>query len=214
MALVLSAATLALPVWAAPGSPASAPLGVVLQADKATVGADTTSGGATIYDGDRLSTGGSGALRVRFGGAEMFLRANSLTTVHNFPNGFAANLAQGTVVASSSQGQTFQVLADGAAIRPANSKPAAAEVTYVSPTQLLLTASRGTVEVVLGDEVKTVEAGNSYRVDVAPEDAPASPQGPYHTGHSHRLALILIGGGVAVGTGVGIWRALVSPSAP
>jgi len=214
IAIVLSTSMVGLPAMAAPASPASAPLGVVLQADRATVGADITSGGATIYDGDRLSTGGAGTLRARFGSSQMYLRASTSTTVHTLLNGFSANLGAGTVVASAPEGQTFELQAAGATIRPAGPQATQAEVTYVSPTQLLLTANRGSVRVAVGDEVKTVDAGSSYRVDVAPEDADPTPQGPYHTGHSHRLALILIGGAVAVGTGVGIWRALVSPSAP
>ena len=216
LGILLSTAMVGAPMMAAPAKPASAPLGVVLQAERATVGADITSGGATIYDGDRLSTGGEGTLRARFGGAQMYLRPSTLTTVHTFTNGFSADLGAGTVVASSPEGQTFQLLADGATIRPVGSQATEAVVTYVSPTQLLLTANRGSVQVTLGDETRTVDAGSSYRVEVEAEDAgpQGSGSGPYHTGHSHRLALILIGGAVAVGTGIGIWRALVSPSAP
>ena len=52
----LSAVLVGVPAFAAPASSPSAPLGVVLSADNAHVGAGVTTSGATIYDGDRLET--------------------------------------------------------------------------------------------------------------------------------------------------------------
>ena len=66
----------------------------------------------------------------------------------------------------------------------------------------------------MGDEVKTVEAGSSYRLEVESEDpGPGpNPQSPHATARNRFLwiAIPVIG---AV-TGVVIWRALVSPTAP
>jgi hypothetical protein len=216
LAIILSTAMVGMPVKAAPANPASAPLGVVLQAERATVGADITSSGETVYDGDRLGTAGGGTLRARLGGAQMYLRPNTTAKVHSLSNGFSADLQSGTVVASSAEGQTFQLLVDGATIRPAGPQATAAEVTWVSPTQMLLTANRGSVQITLDDDVKTIEAGNSYRVEVESNDAgpQGSGSGPLGAGHSRRLVLIIIGAAVAAGTAFGIWRALVSPSAP
>jgi len=53
---VLSFTFLEIPATGVPANPASVPLGSVLQAERARTGVDTTSGGATIYDGDRLET--------------------------------------------------------------------------------------------------------------------------------------------------------------
>ena len=111
------------PVMAAPASSPSAPLGVVVAAENANVGAGVTTSGATIYDGDRLQTPANSNLRVRLGSGQMVLRQNTIADVHTFPNGFSANLDTGTVVVSSAAGQTFQVIADGATIRPANDRP-------------------------------------------------------------------------------------------
>ena len=52
------------PVLAAPASSPSAPLGVVLAAENAHVGAGVTTSGATIYDGDRLEAEANSTLRV------------------------------------------------------------------------------------------------------------------------------------------------------
>jgi hypothetical protein len=210
LSALLIIALFGMPVLASPTSPASAPFGVILQADNAQVGADI-SAGATIYDGDRLATT-DGTLRARLGGPQLLLHMNTSALVHGLPNVFSADLATGTVVVSSSQGQTFELLADGATIRPAGTKGAVGQITRVSPTELLLSSSRGGLEVTYGDEVKTVEAGSSYRMEIEPEDAGPGPDGgPLHTGRRRRAAYYAIAGGVAFFTGILVWRALMSP---
>jgi hypothetical protein len=202
------------PVMAAPASAPSAPLGVVLAAENAHGGAGVTTSGATIYDGDRLETPSNSTLRVRLGSGQLVLRQGTVADVHSFPNGFAANLEVGTVLLSSAEGQTFQLIADGATVRPANELPTSGQVSMLSPTELILTSTRGTLQVTMGDEVKTVEAGSSYRMEVETEDPGPSPnpQSPHPTARNRFLWIAIPA--VAAVTGVVIWRALVSPSAP
>ena len=201
------------PVMAAPASSPSAPLGVVVAAENAHVGAGVTTSGATIYDGDRLATPANSTLRVRFGSGQMVLRQNTTADVHALPNGFSADLQVGTVVLSSAEGQTFQVIADGATIRPANEQPTSGQITKLSATEMLLTATRGTMMVTMGDEVKTLEAGSSYRMEVESEDpGPYPQQGPHPTARNRFLWIAIPV--VAAATGVVIWRALVSPTTP
>ena len=59
----------------------------------------------------------------------------------------------------------------------------------ISPTELMLTGTRGTLLVTMGDEVKTLEAGSSYRLEVESEDpGPApNPQTPHPTARNHFL---------------------------
>ena len=210
--VVMSVSLVEMSVYAAPASPASAPLGVVLQADKAQVGADVTASGATVYDGDRLQTEGGGALRAQLGGPQIYLRPDTVASVHGMPNGFSAELATGAVVVSATQGQTFQLVADGATIRPVGTQGTIAQITKINANELVLTSTRGALEVTLGDEVKTVEAGSSYRMEVEADESGPEPQGVYHTGRRRRLAMYLIIGGVAAATGVLVWRAVESPS--
>lgn len=214
--LVMALAVLAIdkPAVAAPAGSPSAPLGVVVSAENSNVGAGVTTSGATIYDGDRLQTPANSTLRVRLGPGQMVLRSNTIAEVHAFPNGYSASLASGTVVVSSPEGQTFQLIADGATIRPANSQATSGQISMIGPTELILTGVRGTLEVSMGDEVKTVEAGNSYRLEVEPDEAEPAPRGqsPYPTGRN-RFIFILIPLVAAV-AGIVIWRALVSPTGP
>lgn len=212
---ILSLALIEIPAMAAPAAnPPAAPLGVVVAAENANVGASATMSGSTIYDGDRLQTQPGSTLRVRLGLGQMALKENTITDVHAFPKGFAANLNAGTVTVSSPAGQTFQIVADGATIRPANDQPTSGQISMISPTELVLTGTRGTMLVSMGDEVQTLEAGSSYRLDVeADEAAPSSdPQAPHPTARSRFLWVLIPA--IAVVTGIVIWRAVESPSAP
>lgn len=210
----LSLVLIEAPVMAAPASSPEAPLGVVVASENANVGAGVTTSGATIYDGDRLQTPANSTLRVRLGSGQMVLRQNTTADVHSFPNGFSANLDFGTIVASSVEGQTFQVIADGATVRPANSQPTSGQISMISSTELILTSTRGTLQVTMGDEVKTVDAGSSYRLEVEPEDPGPypNPQSPHPTARNRFLWIAIPV--VAAVTGVVIWRALVSPTTP
>lgn len=202
----------ALPLMAAPPGAPSAPLGVVVLADNAHVGMDATYSGATIYDGDRLGTPDGGNLQVRFGASQMYLRQNSSAAVHSFTNGFSADLGYGTVVVTSAEGQTFQVFADGATIHPANAQPTSVQITRISATELVLTGNRGTALVSMGDEVKTLDAGSSYRLEVQPEDSGPGPQPQFPSPTARNRFLWVLIPAVAIATGVIVWRALVSPS--
>jgi len=209
----LSVAFVATPALASPASAPSAPIGVVLQAGSAKTGLDVAYDGATIYDGDRLQTTENSTLRVRLGGPQMILNPGTTAQVHSLPKGFSADLTAGTVVVSAEAGQTFQVLADGAAIRPVGAGPTAGQITRINASEVVLTGTRGMMEVSMGAEVRTVEPGHSYRMEVETEASPAdpaAPQGPYATAHNGFIWIVIAG--VSAATAVGIWRALVSPN--
>src|SRR5260370_14543895 len=114
---VLSFTLLEIPATGVPANAASIPLGSVLDAERAHLGADITFGGATIYDGDRLETQEDGILRVRLGKSQMYLQPSTTVEVHRAPNGYVATLFRGTVISSSPEVQTFELLANGARLR-------------------------------------------------------------------------------------------------
>ena len=211
-------AALALSVPAASSSSPTAWLGMVMSAENSRSGVDPIYSGATIYDGDRLVTEDDGAMRVRLGTGQLFLHQATSVQMHAFPKGFSALLDTGTVSVSSPEGETFQVLADGASIRPASSHPTAAQIERISPTEVVLISTRGDLQVTMGDEVETVSAGASYKLVVDPAAAAPEPagsaQGPFPAGHRPKLFYIVVFGAVGAVTGVLIWRALESPDAP
>jgi len=208
--VVLSIMLVGIPMMAMPANPPSAPLGSVMQADRAHQGVDLTSSGATIYDGDRLETQDDGTLRARLGKSQLYMQQSTVAEVHGLSNGYSANLLHGTVIASSPEGQTFQLLANGATVRPASAHATVARVTWVNANELLLTSNLGAIQVTYEGDVKTIEPGNSVRMEIKTEDAAGpGPQGaPSHGGRNRAIYFWVAA--AAVATGVGIWRVMVS----
>jgi len=205
-------------VLPAPAGSAVSPMGVVLQAHRAQVSASSALSGTTVFDGDSLVTETEGILQVRFGKSQAYLLPKSSAVVHAANGGFGATLTNGTVVLSSAGGEMFKLLANGATIRPDTSQPTVGQITLVNPSELLLTSRKGTLEVSMDGDVKTVPEGSSYRMLIQPPDAAGSSSNPQRNGSAASpgrnrflfIAVALVGAGV----GIGLRQALVSPWAP
>lgn len=189
----------------------SSSMGVVLQADHATLGTSEVAVGTAIFDGDNLQTNGSGSLRARLGQSQVYLLPDSGVLVHQLSKGFSASLSGGTVVLSSVGGETFQVLADGATIQPKSDQPTLAQVSCISPSELILSARHGDLLVSLGDETQTVSEGTSYRMMINPGTG-LGPQGMFSAGRN-RFVLILITA-AAVGAGIATYLVLITNDTP
>jgi hypothetical protein len=201
---VLSFSLLEIPAKGVPGNPTSIPLGSVLQAERARTGVDTKSIGATIYDGDRLETQEDGILRVRLSKSQMYLQRSTTAEVHGLANGYLASLFRGTVIASSPEGQTFELLVNGARIHPVGTQETVARVTWVNSHELLLTSKLGAIQLLYEGDIKTIEAGNSVRMEMSEVPGPS--------GHNGEKYFWIVA--ASVGTAIVIWRALESPSGP
>jgi hypothetical protein len=218
---LIAVALIEAPVMAAPAPAGSAmsPLGVVLQADHAVIGAGEAAVGSTVFDGDALSAGNGGDLRVRFGNSQVYLLQNTGAIVHQSSNGFDTALSNGTVILSSSDAGSFRVLADGATIRPLTPGAASAQITRVGPSELVLTARKGALEVSMDDDVKTVAEGTSVRMLIQPPDAaaaaatPGSPRPSVLSAGRNRFIFILLVA-IAIGVTVGVIEATLSPHKP
>ena len=192
-------------------------MGVILQAQRANVGNGAAATGSTIFDGDLLQTERDGSLRVRFGSAQAYLFSHGAAVVHQVPDGFTADLSRGGVVLSSASGQTFRLVSDGATIQPSTSQPTVAQITWVSPKELLVMSRKGALQVSMGDETQTVADGASYRMIIDPVPAaadpasPASPRPQTKRAGANTFLLVQLGAAAAAIT-VGVILALESPS--
>src|SRR5437879_1007020 len=158
------------------GTPSLLPLGVVTQASGAHFRAARVSG-ATIYDGDGLSTEAEGALQFRGSAAVFYLPGSSGVTLHGLPMGTQAQLQTGTVVFSTAKAIAMEILADGAFIRPLADGPTVAQVTIVGPKELQIRARRGALQFAYAGETEKIAEGASYRIVLdPPEAAPPFPQ--------------------------------------
>jgi hypothetical protein len=213
MTLVFLLAGIPLPARAA----GMASLGVVTQASGAHFNAATVSAGATVYEGDLLSTELEGALQFRGPAASLYLPGLSGVTLHGLSNGTQAQLRTGTLVFSTSKAAAMEILADNAFIRPAADGPTVAQVTLVSSKELRITARRGALEFSYRGESEKIAEGASYRVLLDPPEAAAKPfpqRVPTKAGHENRMFKIVII--VAIGwiTEWGIHEVFESPDRP
>lgn len=114
-------------------------LGVVTQASDASLGTGPVSVGASIYDGDRLSTDADGAVTLRGGGAMLYLARLSrmvLQALEGNSSGTQANLSAGTLVFTASHLSALEILADSAHIRAAVDTTTVGQVTVIGPKTL------------------------------------------------------------------------------
>jgi len=204
---------------AAPGMPPSSPLGIVVSAENSRVGVDTNYAGATVYDGDRFATQNDGTMRLRLGNGQLLLFHATAVIVHAVPSGFSVNLDGGTASAASSEGHTFELIVNGISIRPADAHRAVAQVERVNSAEAILVVGQGNLKIAMGDEVRTVAAGNSYKLEIVGSEESSSsgeqaPQGAVPTGRNRNKLLIIVITAAAAVTGILIWRATVSPTAP
>jgi hypothetical protein len=208
---VLAVTVLAVSAAAVPAPVAS--MGVVLQATHASVNGSPVANHATIFSGDKLATDNAGAVRAQFGSSQIYLFSNSNVSLSHTANGFAADLTGGSVLLSAGAGETFEVLADGAIVqsKSANQKTVA-QISMVSPTELMLTSRQGDLQVTMGDETRTVTEGSSYRMSISPASQPGSSPAAQAGGTGATTFTLVAVGIVAAGTGVALWRAFESTS--
>jgi hypothetical protein len=197
--LVLLLAGIPLPAWPA-ATPNLLPLGIVTQASRAHFNAATVSAGATIYDGDVLTTEAEGALQFRGPTALVYLPGSSGVTLHGLPNGTQAQLQIGTVVFSTARAGGLEILADEAFIRPVADGPTMAQVTIIGPKELQISARRGALEFSYAGETEKIAEGASYRVLLDQPEAtppPQSQRGPAKAGREGKkfkiIVIVLIG---------------------
>jgi hypothetical protein len=189
-------------------------LGVLMQASAAHFNAARASAGATVYDGDRLSTESEGLLQFRGAGSLLYLPGRSGVTLHRLPNGTQAHLRTGGLVFSSATASAMEILANDAFIRPAADVPTVAQVTLVGPKELQITARRGALEFSYHNETEKIAEGTSCRIFLdSPNTAASSfPQrtmvGPFHENKTFKIVIIVL---IGWATEWAVHEALESP---
>jgi hypothetical protein len=176
LALLVSISLLTTPVWATPSSS----LGVVVYADRAHVGAAQASVGATIFGGDRLTTEQAGSMQVRAGAARLLLASGSMATVSEDSATPAATLTTGTATFSTANSNAFAMHVGIAVIRANTNQPTIGRVTVLTPKELIVRSTRGSLTIAVDDDVREIPEGTAYRVVLDANALP--PQGPQGAG--------------------------------
>ena len=176
-ATLLSFTLLISPLCATP----SAVFGTVVFVNRARVGSANASLGATVFSGDRLTTDEVGSVQVRAGAARFLLASSSVATLSQDEASPAAILTAGTATFSTANSKAFVLHVASAIIRPNTDRPTIGKVKVLSPKELIVQATRGSLEISVADDVREVPEGNAYRVVLDPNAAP-DPQGPRGAG--------------------------------
>jgi len=200
--LTLAAAITAPLACAAP----SAPLGVVMQSQKALLGNVYLADGTSLYDGDTISTQGKGSLRVRLGLSQLFLGENSSVTLRRSGNGISAVLSSGSARFSNAAGTPLEFKVLDAVIR-GKQESAAGQVAVIDADRFQVGSTSGTLTVDVNGDVRPVEEGTAYEATLSPAD----PQMPQPTGRRRSILLWIVIGLVAAGTIIAIHHATMSP---
>lgn len=176
VAVLLSLTLLISPLWAAP----SGSFGTVVFADRAQVGTIAVSAGATVFSGDRLSTGQPGSVQIRGGAARLLLASRSIATLGQDGDSPAATLTGGMATFSTANSKAFVLHVASAVIRPNTDQPTIGKVTVLGPKELIVQSTRGSLSIAVEDDVREIPEGVAYRVVLDP-NAP-EPQGPRGAG--------------------------------
>jgi hypothetical protein len=169
ISLLLALCLVLMPVW---GASSSTALGTVVFADRAHVGAAPATVGATIFDGDRLSTEQSGSVQWRSRTARLLLSSSSHATLaddHGMPT---ATLTGGSATFSTSISSAFALRFANAVIRPKNDEPTIGQVTAISPRELVVKSTRGALTVTVDDDTRAIPEGMGYRIVLDPSAEP------------------------------------------
>ena len=204
------------------------PLGMVIQAQEAQLDNAKLTVGTTVYPGDTLVTDAGGGVRLKFGGSQMYLLADSAATLAQNTAVVHAAVARGTVGFSSNGTDNIELEIPQGILRAADGQPAYGQVTILSPLEVVISAYRGALVLDNDGELHTIPAGKNYRVTMELENARQSDQAPSASTvadntvipardrhRRRRLAFYLIFVGVTAGISYVIWDHLSeSPSNP
>jgi hypothetical protein len=182
-------------------------VGVIVEANHASLSGHSASEGTTIFDGDQMSTEAEGSLDLQIGQAVFHLADRSSAVMHDILHDSASNSVRQfdvellSVTAANSGG----IAACGARIQPIPQTRGIVRVQIAGPHELVIYAKRGAAQISYRGETENIEEGKTYRVRLSADDE--GGQGGAITkssGHSSKLLLVVavvVGAATAIAAG-------------
>jgi hypothetical protein len=174
VAAILASTLLLTPVWATPVGA----LGTVVAADRANIGSAIASVGATVFDGDRISTAQAGSMQLRTASARFLLSQSSFATLGEVDGIPSATLTGGSATFSTANARAFVLHVSKAVIRPRSDEPSIGLVIVLDAKQLIVKCVRGALTLTVDDDSRVVPEGAAYRVVLDPAAVPGQSQPP------------------------------------
>lgn len=167
LSITLGTIVLALPLLAAPAfAKPDAPLGVVILGSRANVGLAAAATGASVYNGDTLSTDASGTLRVRFGGAQIMLGPGTTVDLHEQDGMVDVILRQGNVRFAGVPGSPIEVHVLQAMVRTRQSEAGTGQVAVLNSREFQVGSQKGDLDVNVNGENHVVSAPHAYDLKI------------------------------------------------
>jgi hypothetical protein len=194
-------------------------LGIIVRADRASLGGHSASEGTSVYDGDRLSTGSGGTLQLRSEGVQVSLANDSCVIVRDDASsrgkGLGAELVTGMVTVSAAPEAAVEIHALGALIRPGVDARVTMQVRILGAKEMIVFARRGSVLFSYREESERILEGKSYRVVLDPPEGGATSGQGAKKPNQHGKAFLLIAIGITAAAALPtIWKPLESPDRP
>lgn len=195
----------------AASTPGSRPglVGVIAQANHASVGSQSASEGTTIYDGDLLSTDAEGTLELLIGQAVLHLAARSSVVLHGSGEAgasrFDAELLSGTAGLSVPSASFGEIVACSARVRSMPQTRGSVRVEILGPRELWVYAQRGAAEISYRGETEIVPEGKAVHVMLnAEEDGQSGAATKKATKRSKMILVVATAAGAAVAAVVAV----------
>jgi hypothetical protein len=214
-ALAIVAGLLNLPVFAANDKA----LGMVVQAQDARLADMNLTLGTTVYPGDSVSTETGGILRLKVGAGQIYLLSATAAKLAQNSDSVQATVTRGTAGFSATPTDKVQFVIPEGILRAADGQASYGQVTIVSANQAIISAYRGVLVLDTDGDQHLINAGSSYRVTLAADDAAQGPEGSetgtnvHYSKRRHVVLDLIILGVVAGGISVPLYHYLTeSPS--
>jgi hypothetical protein len=192
--------------------------GVIVSAERASIGSANATTGSTIFAGDRLNTDSSGHLQIRAAAARLLLTASSHVIWGEEEGTPEATLTGGTAIFSTANSKAFLLRAGTAVFRPENDQPTIGNVTLLNAKELVVRCSRGALTIAVEDDVRVIPEGTAYRIVLDANPLPSAdaaqwdPRPPKKSGKSKFIwYAIAFASGITI---IAVHEALESPDRP
>jgi len=116
-------------------------------------------------------------MQVRAGAARLLLASGSMATFSQDAAAPAATLTLGTATFSTANSNAFVLHVGSAVIRANSDQPTVGRVTVLTPKELIVRSTRGSLTIAVEDDVREIPEGTAYRVVLDPNAPPQGPQG-------------------------------------
>lgn len=194
------------------------PLGMVIQAQDARVEGTAAAVGANVYPGDGLSTDPGGALRLKLGGGQIYMLAQSEVRLAEAHGAIQAVVNRGVVGFSSGVTGGMELQTPEGVLRAAHGKSAYGQVALTGPAEMTVTAFTGDLVLDYYGDIHPISAGSSYSVSLEPGPGPVPAQEPAGSGVpssaiNHHIVTRVVAAAILAGVSYILYKQLCeSPS--